>query len=346
MSIAGQQLLLATANYHVGHSISVRVAEAQGYCREEGFERYDFDPAGACPGPFERDALGLIMEERGIDIVLGARTTSILHQRSLGADLFIVGCWRLDGPAGSRWYGARHLKSLADARGARIGIRERGSMDQGFISAALLSAGVDPEREVEWIFDPIFYQDSPEAIEALESGRVDLAYFRPATWAEIERRGFPMLLDTFAAYPAGRPGRVIAATGRTIRERPDELRAFLRANLRGFWFCRNADNFQYLYALDAGLRLKSHNDVEHFGRLVTSPEDCSSWAMPLDGAVSPTELEKIVREQVDRGTLAPVAVADVLSDAPMTEAYRELCGRAELRTARDRNATLAATFGY
>jgi ABC-type nitrate/sulfonate/bicarbonate transport system substrate-binding protein len=339
-----QPLLLATVNYHIGHTLSIRIAEEQRLFREEGFTDYVFDGRGLLPGPFERDALALMMEERGVDLALGVGIAAALHQRAAGADLFIAAGWRLDGPAGTRWYGAPPFTSLHALRGAKVGIRELGALDQLFLAAALARAGLDPERDVEWVCDPIFYGDRPELLAALERRRVDLVPVRPRSWDDAARRGFAMILDSAAEYPGGRPGKVIVATGRTIRERGAELTAFLRANLRAFWFVRHAANFAYLIDLEARLRPQSHNDVERAVRLVSDPE---AWPMPLDGGVDRRELGRVIAEQVAAGLLPPhLAVDDVLADAAARQAYREVTERAASASILERNRRLIATFGY
>lgn len=88
--------------YHVGHSISVSVARDQGYFVEEGLGEIEFDGRGLLPRRYEREALALTMEERGVDLALGAGPATAFWQRAHGADLYIVGGWRLDGPAGTR----------------------------------------------------------------------------------------------------------------------------------------------------------------------------------------------------------------------------------------------------
>jgi ABC-type nitrate/sulfonate/bicarbonate transport system substrate-binding protein len=341
-----QPLFLATVNYHVGHTMSIRVAEEQGFFREEGFTDYLFDGLGMLPGPFERDALALSMEERGVDVALGAGITAALQQRVAGADLFIAGGWRLDGPAGTRWYGVPPFSRVPGLRGAKVGVRERGALDQLSLAAALTRAGLDPERDVEWVCDPIFYGDRPELLPAMESGRVDLAPCRPRAWAEAERRGYALVLDSASEYPGGRPGKVIVATGRTVRERAPELRAFLRANIRAFWFCRDVANAAYLAGLETRLRAQSHNDVERVARL-SSNADCAAKPMPLDGGVDRDELARVMREHVAQGTLPPhLSVEDVLRDAIVLEAYRQLSERADAVAALERNRRLIATFGY
>src|SRR5579862_3718236 len=94
MSTLDQPLLVANSNYHVGQQTSIRSAEEQGFFREEGFTNYIYDCRGLVPGPFEREALALVMEEQGVDIATAVDVGSVLHQRAQGADLYIVGGWR------------------------------------------------------------------------------------------------------------------------------------------------------------------------------------------------------------------------------------------------------------
>jgi ABC-type nitrate/sulfonate/bicarbonate transport system substrate-binding protein len=345
MSTADQPLLIATMGYHVGHTVSIRVGQEQGYFREEGLAEFDFDGYGLLPRRFEREALALSMEERGVDIALGAGAA--FHQRSIGADLFIVGGWRLDGPAGTRWYG-REQTALARLRGAKAGIRERGSMNGEFLARELVHIGIDLQDAVTWVYDPIFYGDNPKALDALSSGRVDLIPLRPGAWEEADRRGFSVLLDSVTAYPGGRPAKVVVATGATLRERPQQLAAFLRANIRAFWFVRDPANFAYIQDLDARSRDRSHNvDERRSGRLVTVVADCETWPMPLDGGVARNGLERIMQEQVASSALErPLPLGDILRDEIVREAYAELCARPESQAALERNRGLIHKYGF
>jgi ABC-type nitrate/sulfonate/bicarbonate transport system substrate-binding protein len=347
VSAREQELLIATVNYHVGHTISIRVAEQEGYFREEGLERYAYESAGLVPAPFERDALGLAMVEHGVDIAAAVKVSAVLYQRSLGADLYIVGGWRIDGPAGTKWYGRPDLRRPADVAGRRVGIRERGSMDEVFLCSALRVAGVAGEPDVTWICDPMFYANDAREFEALAEDRVDLIPVQPAYWAEAERRGFSLVVDTTTLFPAGRPGKVIVATARTIDERRPELEAFLRANIRAFWYCRNAANYEALSALDRHWRTFSHNEFEHQTTLVASAEMMSGWSMPLDGGLSRDQLGSIIDDLTARNLLAaPLTIDDVLRDEPRQAAYANLAARPEFAADLERNRTLVDRFRY
>jgi ABC-type nitrate/sulfonate/bicarbonate transport system substrate-binding protein len=287
------------------------------------------------------------MQERGVDIALGVGVANALYQRSQGADLFIVGGWRLEGPAGTRWY-ARPGTELTALRGTKAGIRELGSMNGEFLKRELVHRGIRPGDAVSWVFDPIFYGANPKALEALSDGRVDMIALRPGSWHEAEKRGFTVLLDTAVAYPGGRPGKVIVATGATLRERSTELGAFLRANLRAFWFVRDAANFAYIKDLDARSRAQSHNvDERRAGKLVTVVADIETWPMPLDGGVPRDGLERILNEQLASGSLEhPLALDDVLREDLISAAYDDLSGRPASLAALANNRRLLDTYGF
>ena len=73
MSTLDQPLLIANVNYHVGHWVAIYVAEEQGFFKDEGLTRYEYERAGLLPGPWEREGLGLAIKEHGVDVATAAR---------------------------------------------------------------------------------------------------------------------------------------------------------------------------------------------------------------------------------------------------------------------------------
>jgi len=346
MSLLHQPLFLSTVNYHIGHTISVRVAEELGYYTDEGFGPYVFDSRGLLPGPYEGVALALQMEQRGVDVALGVGVAAALKQCGPANDLYIIGNWRFDGPAGTRWY-SKTFRTVDQLRGARLGSREVAARDYLFLGENLRDAGIDPEHDVSWVFDPVFYADDPAMLDKVDSGEVDVAPAQPQLWAEAERRGFHRVLDTTGKFPAGRPGKVIVATGRAVRERSVELLAFLRANIRAFWVMRTPGQFTYLSGLDRRLRLNSHNDFEHGARLIKSPEMLEGWTVPLDGLISRPLIERYWADQKAAGHVpADAVLAPLLRDDLAEKAYAQLCARQELALQRDAAAASRDKYGY
>ena len=346
MSTLDQPLLIANCNYHVGHQIAIGVAREQGYFREEGFNDYEYDSRGLIPGPFEREGLGMAIKNSGVDIATAVDIEAAIYQRAQGADLYIVAGWRYT--PFLKWYGSKHIKDMSGLRGGKIGMREKDGLVQVFITDALRQAGVDPEREIEWVYNPVFgYRNNPTHIEKLRSGEVNAITSHPPFADELENEGYPMILDPNRVFPK-RPGKITVATGKTVEQRSDELKAYLRAIIRSFWFMRDMKNFDYLRDLEARLRkTNTHNEDERHLAIVTSPDRVESWALPIDGGVASDAVERIVNEMIRGGKLTrPITAREIVRDGPITEAYREVGSRPELAGALRRALAAEEKYGF
>jgi len=154
-----------------------------------------------------------------------------------------------------------------------------------------------------------------------------------------------MILDPNKVFPR-RPGKITIATGKTIDQRGDELRAYLRAIIRSFWFMRDVKNFDYLNDLEARLRkTNTHNEDERRLAIVTSPDRLDSWALPIDGGVNPAAIERITDEMIRAGKLSQrISAKEILRDAAVIDAYRDVSNRPALKAAL--NIALAAQEKY
>lgn len=347
MSTVDQPLLLANSNYHVGHQVAIRVAEEQGFFSEEGFKSYDYDPRGLIPGSLEREGLGLVMKEHGVDIVTAVDIESAIYQRSVGADVYIVGGWRYTPDL--KWYGAKHIDKLQKLRGGKIGVREREGLVQVTIADALQKAGVDPDREIEWVYDPIFaYRNNPAHLDMLRQGKVDAMTCSPPFSQQLDKEGYPVILDPLEAFPGGRPGKVTVATRKTIDKRAAELEAYFRSIVRAFWFMRDVNNYDYLRDLEARLRnTMTHNEDERRLFIVTGPEKVDGWALPIDGGVTRESLERVIEEMKEAGRLeGPARVDDVLCDTAVSDAYRKVASRPELKGSLEKARAARDKYGF
>ena len=345
MSTLDQPILIANSNYHVGHQIAIFVAKERGFFSEEGLNEFEYDSRGLIPGPIEREGLAMAIKNHGVDIAPAVDVEAAIYQRSLGADVYIVGGWRYT--PFLKWYGAKHVTDMSKLRGGRIGMREKEGLVEVFITDALRQAGVEPFKEVQWVYDPVFgYRNNPAHMEMLRSGNIDAITSQPPYSDQLEREGYPMILDPNKIFPR-RPGKLTVATGQMIEKRADELKAYFRAIIRAFWFMRDVKNFEFLKDLEARLRkTNTHNEDERgVVAIVTSPDRVESWALPIDGAVAPSAIERIVDEMVKGGKLArSLPVKDILRDEPVKQACREVSARPELKSAL--NIALAAEQKY
>jgi ABC-type nitrate/sulfonate/bicarbonate transport system substrate-binding protein len=334
MSTLDQPILIANSNYHVGHQVAIFVAEEQGFFREEGLNNYEYDARGLIPGPLERDGLAMAITNHGVDVATAVDVEAAIYQRSLGAEIYIAGGWRYT--PFLRWYGSKHLTDMSKLRGGRIGMREKEGLVQVFITNALEAAGVDPEKEVEWVYDPVFgYRNNPAHMEMLRSGKIDAITSQPPFSDQLEREGYPMILDPNTVFPR-RPGKLTVATEQMIEKRADELRAYFRAIIRAFWFMRDVKNFEYLRDLEKRLRrTNTHNEDERgVVAIVTAPDRVESWAIPIDGGIAPAAVQRIADEMVKSGKLSrSMSAKDIVRDDAIKQAFREVSSRAELKTA-------------
>ncbi|HZD40714.1 MAG TPA: ABC transporter substrate-binding protein [Terriglobales bacterium] len=349
MSVPDQPLLIANVNYHVGHWVAIYTAEEQGFFKEEGLTAYEYDRGGLLPGPWESMGLGLAMKEHGVDIATAVDTESAILQRVRGADVYIVGGWRYT--PFLKWYASKHITDISQLRGGKIGVRESsaegGGLVEFFIEEALKKAGVNPDTEVDKVQDPVFgYRNNPAHIEWLRSGKVNAITSSPPFSDQLEKEGYPVILDPNKVFPR-RPGKVTVAPRRTIEERGEELRAYFRAIIRAFWFMRDVNNFDYLHDLEARLRKLTHNEDERRLFIASAPDRLESWALPVDGSVEPQALHRIIQEMLKRGRLErSCAVEEVLKDAAVRDAYREVSSRPNLNPAFTKAMTTVEKYGF
>ncbi|HKY08909.1 MAG TPA: ABC transporter substrate-binding protein [Candidatus Binatia bacterium] len=349
MSTLDQPILIANVNYHVGHWVAIYVAEEQGFFKQEGLSRYEYERSGLLPGPSESHTLGLAIKEHGVDIATAVDTESAIIQRAQGNDVYIVGGWRYT--PFLKWYGSKHITDISKLRGGKIGVRENsadgGGLVEFFIEEALKDAGVDPRTEIELVHDPVFgYRNNPAHIDMLRSGKVNAITSSPPFSDELEKEGYPVILDPNKVFPR-RPGKVTVAPRATIEHRGEELTAYFRAVTRAFWFMRDVNNFQYLYDLEKRLRKLTHNEDEQRLFIASAPDRVDSWALPMDGGVEPQALERIIQEMVKRDRLErPVAVADVFKDDAVRAAYRDVSSRASLQPSFNAAMAVVERYGF
>jgi ABC-type nitrate/sulfonate/bicarbonate transport system substrate-binding protein len=349
MSVLEQNILIANVNYHVGHWVAIYVAEERGFFKEEGLARYEYERGGLLPGPFEHQGLGLALKEHGVDIATAVDTESAIAQRAQGVDVYIVGGWRYT--PFLKWYGSRHITHLSKLRGGKIGVRESsadgGGLVEFFIEEALKEAGVDPATEVEMVQDPVFgYRNNPKHIDMLRSGKVNAITSSPPYSDELDKEGYPVILDPNKVFPR-RPGKVTVAPRRIVEQRGEELKAYFRAIIRSFWFMRDVNNFDYLHDLEARLRKFTHNEDERRLFIASAPDRVDSWALPIDGAIERQALERIMQEMVKRGRLKrALPLDDLFKDDAVRQAYQEVSGRAKLKPNYDKAMAVVEQYGF
>ena len=240
---------------------------------------------------------------------------------------------------------ARRISSrFKTSRVRSVGISDFGSNRHWGITIWLHKAGLDPNRDVEFVRG-IYH---PVHIEALRSGKVDCAPVAVWEAEELKKEGCNALVTLQQQYPNGRPERIIAATGRILEERPELVKAFLRAMIRAYWFMRDMPkNFEYLHNLERRLRCASPDPEEREIKFAgESPQHLEAMPFPIDGLA--TGFDDLLREEKAIGDLnydVP-PIKDVAAQDLVKEAFAELRARPELQDEFARVSAAARRWGY
>jgi len=332
--------------YHVLHLVPPTVAHEMNYFVDEGLqdedgrETYQLIPESHAPFMFERDTLWQTLKERGIDVTMDTKPSTIAHSRLHGNELYVIAGWRNQQP----FYvmGQPAIESLADLAGKRIGIIDLDDVLVTMLSYWLQEAGVDLD-DVQWVTRI----DTRRGPDALRDGRVDAAFVDGIDLPAVKAEGYSMLLDVASKYPEGRPDRVIAATGRVLEEQPEQVRALVRAMIRAYWFLRTMpENVKVAQAVERRLRRYSPDPDEpkripQFG----SAEHAQRMPFPIDG--NATGFEKYLMEAVSIGTLPEyVPPSEITRREFAQEAFEELSARPDVRPDLERVQQVVEKFGY
>jgi NitT/TauT family transport system substrate-binding protein len=139
----------------------------------------------------------------------------------------------LDRPLYRLWSWRDEIRKVSDLRGRGIGVASRGDTMEGAANLMLRKHGMDPVREVIWIA-----LGSAGRLPSLISKNVDSAVLGFADSHLLETRGYPV-------HEVANIGREIkmlytglATSEALLVKRPDIVRRFIRATVRGREFLK------------------------------------------------------------------------------------------------------------
>jgi NitT/TauT family transport system substrate-binding protein len=123
------------------------------------------------------------------------------------------------------WYGAPSIKSLADARGKRIGITQYGSSTDFITRYALAVNGLNPSKDVQII------QAGPPAtrLAAMQAGQLDISIFSTPEKFLAEERGYKLIYSQ-KQLSDDYPQHLIFATEPFLASHPNTIKALLRGH--------------------------------------------------------------------------------------------------------------------
>ena len=344
------KLRIAPTCYHVLHQVPVTAAHEMNFLYDEGLKSADGSPSyeilhdSMVPFGLEKLGISQAMKEKSVDIALDVQSRTVFFQRARGADLYIIAGWRNQHT--NVWVAPPHIKSLADLKGKRVGISDFNSIRHWAIQIQLKKAGLDLDRDVEWVRIGVASHLHKQAIR---SGRVECGPVPTWDAEDLKKEGCNVLVSPADQYPDGRPERIIAATGRILEEKPDLVKSFLKALIRSYWFVRDMPkNYEYITNLEKRLRFISPDPEERVIKNNPSrtARDLEAMPFPIDGLA--TGFEDMLKEEEKLGELnyKVPAIKEVSAQDLVTEAYQELIQRKELQPEYQRVSAVAERWGY
>ena len=123
------------------------------------------------------------------------------------------------------WYGVSSVKSLADAKGKRIGITQYGSSTDFITRYALTVNGLDPSKDVQII------QAGPPStrLAAMQAGQLDVSIFSTPEKFLAADRGYKLIYSQ-KQLSDDYPQHLIFATESFLASHPNTVKALLRGH--------------------------------------------------------------------------------------------------------------------
>ena len=314
------RLAIAAGHFHFFHRVPSLIAQQRGYFKQEGLLEVEI----TAPGEDELSLRDLKLKR--IDIELDLRATMALGENSKGEDIYIIGAF-INGLALS-FFGAKEINSIEDLKGKRIGLGEKGgAIDARLIKILLAKHGIDPDRDVSYVLD--------KGWPSLENqgSRLDRGDYQGATLIgpyvqQAIDAGYNHLADFEEAYPDGYPHRVTVTSGRIIKDYPEMLKAFCKATIRAYRFCRNEKNWGEVRELIERYPWERDFGWQKFDRSTLKTPYLGFRYVPADGLPSMKGLEVMVAEDKASGRLPQTYTTDqILRLDFMEEAAKEIDAR-------------------
>ena len=218
---------LEEVNLHIsagisGNALLYKFTLEKGFYREEGLDVRPIQ-AGMLPG-----IQGLVGGSFDFSQILGQGAGAILR----GVPLKIVMVF--DTRPLNWLYARKEIRSLQDLKGGKqIAVSSFGAALDQMTRDLLPKRGIDPQKDV--VLRAI--EPTPSRLAALMSGAVDAAVVNQMDRIVAKKNGFNELLfygDDLEFVTAG-----AVTTEKTLAQRPDLVRRFLRGTLKGFYWLKN-----------------------------------------------------------------------------------------------------------
>ena len=318
-----EKIILATGHAHAFHRGSSLAATKNGYFRDEGLPEIEVRATG------DDDLTVENLKSEDIDFGLDPRPHSLIEQNVKGEPLYII--------AGMLNYldltliATPDIKSIADLKGTKIGLIEKGNgRDATWIRILLRKEGIDPDKDVTYVLDAGYGSleiqgprlDRGDYQSVFLSGH----YKRPELFEQVRKAGYNFLAERSQTHPDGLPDRVVATTGKMLEQYPDVVKGVLKGIIRGYRFARDSRNAKRLK--DMYLTQDWGKDGFGWGKFDDKLIDgmvSSARILPPDGRISLSGLEDVIQEWKAAGKLPQdFNKEQVLRLEPLHKAVSEL----------------------
>ena len=126
------------------------------------------------------------------------------------------------------------IKTVNDLKGKKFSISRTGDFSDFVARQALQKLGLRPDKDVAILQ----FGDQRARFAALQKGAVQATIVNPPNVLVSKKMGLRVLASAEQlAIPA--QGTAVVATKRSIQERPDDIRRFLKALIDGIWFYKS-----------------------------------------------------------------------------------------------------------
>ncbi len=254
----GQSRKLETTNVTVGLSVNdstflpIYLAEESGIFKEEGLNVKVLAFRGGS------DMTRAVVAE---SVQVGvAAPTSVLSAIVAGEDVrvFFGGFNQMP----FYWYALPPIKTLAGAKGKRIGITRFGSSTDALTRFAMAKAGLDPQKDARIIQGG----GSPERLVAMETNQIDVGIFSwPHNFIAADR-GYNLVARQSDLMPDF-PIQSFFAARKFIDANPETTKAILRAFIKAVRLAK-ADKPRAVKALVARAGLEEKYAVRAYDELI------------------------------------------------------------------------------
>ncbi|MGH7870675.1 MAG: ABC transporter substrate-binding protein [Candidatus Binatia bacterium] len=223
-SIALDDVKVHTSGSTSANVLIYKIAQERGYYKEEGLNVLTIAATSSA------GIQGLVGGSFDFSQILGQTSAAILH----GAPFKNVMVF--DTRPLFWFFGSKKIKRLQDLKGGKlVGVSSLGANTDQMTREVLAMNGIDPRRDV-------VIQGTgtgPVRMAALIGGSLDAAIANPTESIVARKQGLNELFF-YGDYDLNIVSGGAALTERMLKEKPDLVRRFLRATVRGLlWFRAN-----------------------------------------------------------------------------------------------------------